>query len=546
MAINKDFYNPYSFVPLNEQVLYYEKEEVEKFNYAHDIPISDDSLSGIIELSMEAKTPFCIKTETNDSVNIDGKYFIPGTTIKGMIRNVFEIITLSNIKNFIANNRYSMRDLRSRDYELNRKTQKGGFLVKINHEHFIVDCDFDEEIDKYPYDEIQEIEGVNIKQKRTIQKKYETLTDGYIFFNDNFYRMWFFSGFMHNKKHEYLFTIPNNLVDRKLYHINKKEWKDFIFIHEKENENEGWKFWKRKLRNYTSIEDVIQDGYKGIIPCFYRLKNSDSGQTVRDLGFSYLYRQPYSKSTHDFVPEVYDTEKFDMTDILFGYSRLNDSFKGRISFSNTFISNMELDDSQTFIMGKPKPTYYPFYLEQDKHGKLKTYFSDNTVISGWKRNLVHKKASKGISTGKPKVESKFIPIKQGAKFTCKIKFHNLLDYELGALLSAITFHNSTECYHLLGYAKAYGYGKFQVSNVELKHLINSNVNTIDFYVMKFEEFLNLKKIKISSWQKTLNNLKSIASDNYHPEKPIRYPSIDKREFRDIKSSDFNINDFTPE
>ena len=40
-----------------------------------------------------------------------------------------------------------------------------------------------------------------------------------------------------------------------------------------------------------------------------------------------------------------------------------------------------------------------------------------------------------------------------------LHIHNLKDYELGALLAAITFCNKYEkCYHSLGYAKPFGYG----------------------------------------------------------------------------------------
>ena len=119
MAIDKNFYNPYTFIPLNENIITYTKDELKSvLEYSHDIPLSKEAVSGIVEFTMEAKSPFCIKTDDNESVSIDKRYFIPGTTIKGMIRNVFEIITLSNIKNSIADNRYSMRDLRSQDYKL--------------------------------------------------------------------------------------------------------------------------------------------------------------------------------------------------------------------------------------------------------------------------------------------------------------------------------------------------------------------------------------------------------------------------------------------
>ena len=41
-----------------------------------------------------------------------------------------------------------------------------------------------------------------------------------------------------------------------------------------------------------------------------------------------------------------------------------------------------------------------------------------------------------------KLDTVIHPIKAGAIFNCCITFHNLRSIELGALLSALTFHNT--------------------------------------------------------------------------------------------------------
>jgi len=542
MAIEKNFYNPYTFIPLNDNIITYSKDEIAPLlEFSHDLPLSKDAVSGIVEFTMKAESPFCIKTDKNESVSIENRYFIPGTTIKGMMRNVFEIITLSNIKNNTANSRYSMRDLHSPDYKLKSadKEQKSGFIIQLNQKLFIVQCSSD----SYTYEEIKENEGVDISKERTVKGKYSKLTDGYIFEDDG-YRVWFFSGFMNNKKHEFLFDVPDNFVTETLYPINDDTYKDFIFIHEKENENENWKFWKRKLKNYNTIQEIVSDGYMGIIPCFFRFKKDNGKWIVRDLGFSYLYRQPYEKSIHDCLPDNYkNNNDFDMTQLVFGFSNSNTNLKGRISFSNSFLNDAIVDEQQTFIMGKPKATYYPFYLKQDKSGILRTYFYENANIAGWKRNLIHSEAKRGVSSGKTKIESSFIPIKAGASFRCKLRFHNLKDYELGALLSAITFHNSSECYHLLGYAKPFGYGKFKCTNLDLK-LMFDKLNDRDFFISKFENEIK-NKSDIEKWKITLSTLKGISSGNYHNKKQIRYPNLDSKEFENIKNSKYSLKDFNP-
>lgn len=541
MNRHNKFYNPYSFVPLNNEILTFSKEETEKYEFAHDIPITKNSISGQIEVEMRAETPFCIKTNNEHSVNIDRKYFIPGTTIKGMFRNVFEIITLSNIKRMIADSRYSMRDLRSNDYKLknNINDRKGGFLIKLNNKHYIVDSYYD----NYSYEEIKDSEGVDIKNIKTISAKYRSLKEGHIF-QDEGYHMWLFSGYMHNKKHEFLFDIPHDLTKNK-YPIEDNEWKDFIFIHEKENENDSWKFWKRKLKNYSSIEEIIKDKYEGIVPCFYRLKKENNKTIVKDLGFSFLYRQPYNKTIHNFLPRTYHNEELDMTELVFGYNRdNNNNLKGRVSFSNAFINNIKIGEKQTFIMGKPKPTFYPFYLKQDKNGRLKTYFTNDAILSGWKRNLVHNEAIKGRSKGYSNVESSFIPIKAGATVKTTIKFHNLSKPELGALLSAITYHDYKEGYHLLGYAKAFGYGKFKILDTILKtQSYNKTTNNIKSYINDFENLLKEKSINLTNWQNTLDKLRLLASGQYSETREIKYPSLST--FKQIKNQKLSLRDYSP-
>lgn len=542
MAINKNFYNPYTFIPLSDKVITYSEKEVEKINYSHDIPLSNTASSGFIEFTMEAKTPFCIKSDNGRSSQIVDKYFVPGTSIKGMIKNVFEIITFSNIKNVIADSRYSMRDIRSDDYKLKSKDSKhlSGFLVQLNHQLFIVQCSSD----KYLYEEIEDIEGVDLKRVSSISTKYSKLNDEYIFEDNNIYRMWFFSGYMNNKKHEFLFDIPNDFINEKFYPLDKREYDDFIFIHEKENDNEAWKFWKKRLKNYINKEDIAKDMYKGIVPCFFRLKKRNDDLIVKDLGFSFLYRQPYDKSIHDCLPESHKSlsdDQLDMTKAVFGYTSTKNSLRGRVAFSNSFLKNAAVDIEQTFIMGKPKPTYYPFYLAQKDNKKLITFFQQNVKISGWKRNLVHIEAKTGISTGKPNIETSFIPIKAGAQFTCKVRYHNLSDFELGALISAITFHNSVECYHLLGYAKPFGYGKFKLLNIKLyDSLDKTEDNLLEAFEMYIEE-----KIDKKQWIHTLNSLRYVAKGEYSGNKEIRYPTLNKKEFEEIKKSKLNLKDFSP-
>lgn len=538
--VNKEFYNPYSFVPFAEHVYSLSEEEKKELDVIQEVPV-DGSLSGKIEVNMEAQTPFCVRKGNDDySMNVDGRYYVPGTTLKGMFRGVFEILAYCNARNGIANNRYSMRDLRSNYYELkaNEKPQKGGFLLKLKGKYYVQNCKY---YSVWTYKDIEDYtEKTDLKRQKTAADKYKMI-NRFTTDEEGNPAMWFFSGFMNNKEHEFMFTIPE-FDNSELHPIEDDEWQDFVFIHETENDNKGWKFWKRILKNYNSVAEINAEKSPAIVPCFFRTK--EDGFCVKDLGFSYLYRQPYSKKIHDFLPSAHSKSTIDLAQAMFGYVDGSYALKGRVQFAAAFIKNAILLSKQTFTMGSPKPTYYPFYLQQDdiKDGKLNTYFN-KAKLSGAKRYVLQSEAKKGNDKYST-VTTSFYPIDKGAKFTSTIYFHNLHDYELGALLAAITFCNNPSCYHSLGYAKPLGYGRMKVTNCSVFECESCNTNElIDIFK---EKIANRCGITIEAWEKSVTKLFKIASTVCDSsDKQVRYPIMNNKEFENIKNQKYKLSDFEP-
>lgn len=541
-TIDKNFYNPYAFVPLAEDVYLLDKNEKEELRNLHDIPF-EKGWSGRIKINFETASPLCVRYSDGGNVNVNGAYFVPGSSVKGMIRSVFEIITKSNFRNGTANSRYSMRDLRSRDYELksNEKPQRSGFLVLLNNNLFVIEC----HSEPWKYKDIESEEGVvGLKDCKSVADKYRKLESHIIEYEDESYSMWFFSGFMQNKEHEFLFDVPRQISMDKMIPLEEEEYQDFRFIHEKETDNASWRFWKKKLRNYSSIESMKEDGYKGIIPCFFRSYMKDGKRCVQDLGFSFLYRQPYSKRIHDFLPPKHIEGGIDFAQSVFGYVDKNEALKGRVQFSNAFINNPKFESEQTFILGSPKPTFYPFYIKQENMGRLETYFSSTANLAGYKRYLIHKKHQEG-KVAPSKVTTTFRPLAAGVGFTTMVSFHNLRDYELGALLAAITFcMRQNSCYHSLGFAKPYGYGKLKVKDVTLDTTEGAN-DAQTFYLTFLDKMC--QKLGINSHDAFLAKLSPlfVLSEGNYQEKPIRYPNMDHKEFNSIKNAKNSLKDFSP-
>lgn len=126
--------------------------------------------------------------------------------------------------------------------------------------------------------------------------------------------------------------------------------------------------------NYLREKKFLGKG----IPIFYL---SDGENEISSIGLSMMYRLPYSNSVGKFIcthGSDHDNDvRPDLAELIFGTVDENNgekSLKGRVSFSHAFANqkkkNSNTKDCPTILNG-PKPTYYPNYIEQ-KHtdGKL--------------------------------------------------------------------------------------------------------------------------------------------------------------------------------
>ena len=242
------------------------------------------------------------------------------------------------------------------------------------------------------------------------------------------------------------------------------------------NLSKEWAYWHKKLGEKD-----------GRVPVFYL---EDEG-TITSMGLALMYKLPYeytileaighTSKEHLNMKEAQE-HKADFADVIFGYVGLKKqgkekSLRGRISFSSAIADSdsiQHLEKVET-VLGAPKPTYYPIYLEQpnpkSKEG-YKTFMDSDCKISGWKRyparrNEIIPKASEMPKALTEKVKTVFDPIrlKAGAKFTFTIHVHNLLPVELGALLWALTWGGESNYVHSLGMGKSLGYGQVKIDSL---------------------------------------------------------------------------------
>ena len=278
------------------------------------------------------------------------------------------------------------------------------------------------------------------------------------------------------KIHEFVF--PN--VKKGSLPFSKEEFEHFKFIYSRDKKE--WEFLRERLKTKRGC------------PIFFRV----NGTKVRDWGLAFMYKLPYDRSVYETLPPKHQKEEVepDLAECIFGYINQKSpsgkdknthknklSLKGRVQFGHAFCLTAEEDEEKTITLSSPKASYYPTYIRQNEKdietNGYKTY--DKGQLSGWKRYVLKDNAAPQ-STGTEKTDTPIRPLKAGATFECDITFHNLRPIELGALLSAITFHNTPECRHQLGQGKPYGFGKVRYE--VLTDTIGEQ--SISFYLEKFE------------------------------------------------------------
>lgn len=360
------------------------------------------------------------------------------------------------------------------------------------------------------------------------------------------------------KFYEFVFPSEGN----KVFPMDEIEFNYFKFIYSESAE------WQR-------VEDLLYGVNSKGVPVFFRIKKCKIKETdketgkekekeieqIMDFGLAYLYKLPYVKSPADILDEKYgkDKDRIDLAECIFGHvdtnkkrSSKNDSLKGRVQFSNLYSSNAEKDTPVTLVLNSPKASYYPIYIKQpnQKGGIMSlnmNYQSYNDgQLSGWKRYVVRNQTWESKTGGE--TDSTLFPLKSGAVFEGKIRFHNLRPMELGALLSALTFHSTDGCYHLLGQGKPYGYGKTYYA-VDLH--CNDRDEDCNYFMALFERYM---LDKFPNWRNshTIKSLITLAkteveSHDYEYMKLTVNPNINEFAVakRQDKENKRDRNDYHP-
>lgn len=550
---------PYNFVPLNATVV-----RPHWASYvSHDLPF-DDAQSGHLEIELQTHSPLYVRngvlkdapdTEKTRFNHHNGSYFIPGSSLKGMLRSVLEIMSFGRISDKIDDVTLAQRDFSNPDIYQKEKFAKEiccGWMKKVGDEYQLRDCGrpgriMHEELSGIATHKqtgipisahYQQNLNFNSNEVKSAKSKYELffstktnqefgfkqidekntpIIKKYTIDKSSSQKGWIVmtgqpaivdpnAGKRMAKHSEFVFFTSKNspkTIDERVI----KNLKVAFFDGEK-NESLDWTWRKGQLENGEEI------------PVFFRRE----GEKIKDLGLSFLYKMAYNHSIKELAKQDGDEKAPDLADTIFGYVDGNrEALKGRVQVSHAFAQGTPQEaELRNDVLAGPKPTYYPTYIRQESTGNrvsnYVTYNNDRARISGWKRYPIRADGMVSHNAPQPingvenmRVTSAFVPLQAGTTFQFRINYHNLRRDELGALISAITLHNTPDTYHSLGLAKPLGYGKVSLT------ILNQSEEERKSYLRAYEGFM---RSEVSNWHMSeqIGELVAMALPKATPDK----------------------------
>lgn len=528
---------PYNFVPLENKAFYPSWAN----HISQDIPF-EDGVSGSIEYTIEAKTPIFVRNGYTDRKNPDtkfsqtpnGQYFIPGTSIKGEIRNVLEILSFGKMTQ-VQDARFGLRDLSNnpegRFYRQKIQNVHCGWLYKRlaedgSEEYLINDCgtpgriapeiidehygtalaafgqnlalnrqyadNDDEEKLRSAYNKYENILNISL-ENQDIEKR---LSGTFSTVPDNYNRI--IADFSPNGKKGCI--VVTGQPSKRDPESRRGKYYEFVFFESNTNENE--KVESQIIDDFITIHKNNYD-YKNIwkrylnegkrVPVFFMRRNGDDGP-IDAIGLAYMFRFPTANFIKGAIPiELQSNRRKDLAECIFGTAKESlKQLKGRVNISHAFACGTPNKcNIVTTVLGSPKPSYGPLYASSG------TWNDANAQIKGRKRYPV-RTTLLPPNEGTDSQTCKFIPLDQGTSFKGRITFHNLKECELGALIAALTFNGHPECCHSIGEAKPLGYGKVKISIDKLSVISIKDIfaktddptqQGTDYYFNKFKDVM---------------------------------------------------------
>lgn len=522
---------PYNFVPLNKKealvtLLIDDIPEGNKYHY-------QDRNTGWIDVTINTQTPLYIRGTLSETEVLSGKestdkpdFFspagtvrIPGSSLRGMIRALVEIVSFGNFNIFDDKRLYyravaDMSNLRD-EYNNVMSNVFAGTLRKKGLHYYIRSSGNFEPMHQ---NTVSKLLGSKFKPFSFHRTK-NNQKDGFIVI----------SGPMKRKQNEWWIDLPTGSP----FQLNKK---DIVDYQNDKNRSED-------------VPDLLKLAEKSDVPCFYAKWTDKDGLERTSFGHTKMFRLPYQHTIGEHVP--HDNKTIDIPEAIFGNEK---RFAGRVFFEDAHLvkdqTSIYLKEDYPKILSSPKPTTFQHYLVQTTNEKkYLNHYNSPAPIRGYKLYW-HKSGKNWKETGEvnKKLQSPIKPIRTGTKFKGCIRFENLSNIELGALLFALDLPPG--CCHKLGMGKPLGLGTIHIQSdlylsdrkkryqhlfaersLELSDKKEGLIDEFDRYIRENIGANDIQNLWEHARMKELSTLLNVQT-GIHLEEKNTYMSIQAKEFRD--------------
>lgn len=502
MAENSRVHAPYNFVPFSSKVLI-------PYESVRDLPRHDelrtDLKSGEIQVTLQAKTPVFVSDGDPKKQNdphffrgANGKYMIPGSTARGMVRENMQILGFGLIRpgEDLEDYQIYFREMASAAGSVNgplRKYYQGALGIQSKKSPEGKTYTIPEKVcsgylfregDAYyirptaePFIRVsrkmKDVQQFGTEDARLVPVSYQA-ADGVVKRilsageapADMRRGVLFYTGKPVGKVPNHLYLFPEEDAAAEPIPVSPED----ILSYRADLESRT-----KSLKAYSeSFWKLPEEGEHK--PIFFA-RHGEHLYFGMSLFLRIGYQYPLSAGLPRRHREMIGQERItlDYPNAILGFAGKKESYRSRVSFGDfTAVGDPQEQPEVRAILSGPKPSYYPGYVADGKNYNDVDPGSaddrDRFQLRGYKQYWLKPVQPTTVPKGKEKAGATLRPLPEGTEFTGTVRFQNLTNLELGLLLWSLRLEEG--CFQTVGMGKPYGYGRMKVR-------IN-NLRTLDY------------------------------------------------------------------
>jgi hypothetical protein len=531
---DKRFINPYTFVPIL-------KKEPDRIKFEDLYIGNDERLDGCIECSMETKSNVFVPNTSKTFINEFNDFFsyedlssckkddvpevepkyprIPGSEIRGMVRNVYEQLTNSCLSVIDDKNLAVKRSAKPKEagiwdrendilYKAIRKKISIDKLKKLGYEkgkNYITGSEV-----YITYNSAGYVKDISFES-------FKGATNGIILKGESF-------GDKKKNESVLVFSEGKDIVKGKLSQLDKERFKAVL------DRYTGTKDGKHK--GYVDYKDAYNSKL-GYLPVFYS-KVGDKLYLAPAMMTKEVFENTISEllEKNHFKHQLCNSETgFCPACRLFGNIANEKSIASRLRFTDTKVfENAKFDVPRMMpVLGTPRYSSTEFYIEKPEYRGVAIWNYDYYTVNNnkgieiqstyeahlkgrkvyWQgtdkleneRSLINqldyqKKNTGTVGKNNMKIRTSIRALKPGAKTSFKVYFEDVTKEELAALLYSLSLGEG--CNHRIGRGKPYGMGAVKV---DINKVILREYNLSEGKCSISERQVDAKEYSLSNEQK---------------------------------------------